>query len=48
MAYQEDFDKGLSAVELATELTVAWLSNSNIGPMLMTYLHFCSGCMIQL
>ncbi len=29
MADQEDFDTGLSTVELATELTVAWLSNSN-------------------
>ena len=29
MADQDDFDTGLSTVELATELTVAWLSNSN-------------------
>ena len=29
MADQEDSDAGLSTVELATELTVAWLSNSN-------------------
>jgi predicted transcriptional regulator len=29
MADQNEFDMGSSAVELATELTVAWLSNSN-------------------
>ncbi|MEA1085204.1 MucR family transcriptional regulator [Sphingomonas sp. CD22] len=29
MAEQNDFDMGPSVVELATELTVAWLSNSN-------------------
>ncbi|EZP53364.1 MULTISPECIES: MucR family transcriptional regulator [Sphingomonas] len=29
MADQNDFDTSISPVELATELTVAWLSNSN-------------------
>jgi predicted transcriptional regulator len=29
MAEQSDIDTGLSTVELATELTVAWLSNAN-------------------